>query len=87
MTDWIDQRTRVWASLAVVGGVALFLGLEISEEPLTPVEMVIELLKIIPGVLVGVGVILLFKLHFHQRDEQLQLSAISRSPLEDNAAK
>jgi DNA-binding CsgD family transcriptional regulator len=73
MTDVIDRRTRVWASLAVVGGVALFLGLEISEEPMTPVEMVIELLKIIPGVLVGVGVILLFKLHFHQRDEQLQL--------------
>ena len=73
MTDWIDRRTRVWAALAVIGGVALFFGLEISEEPMTPLEMAIELLKIIPGVLVGVGVVLLFRLHYHQREEQLQI--------------
>ena len=58
MSDWIDTRTRIWAALAVIGGVALFLGLEISEEPMTPLEMVLELLNIIPGVIVGVGVVL-----------------------------
>ena len=63
----------MWAVLAVIGGVALFLGIEISEEPMTPVEMAIELIKIIPGVLVGVGLVLLFRLHLHQREEQLQI--------------
>ena len=61
MTDWIDRRTRAWAVLAVIGGVALFLGLEISEEPMTPLEIAVELVKIIPGVLVGVGVVLLLR--------------------------
>lgn len=73
MIDWIDRRTRAWAVLAVIGGVALFLGLEISEEPMTPLEIAVELVKIIPGVLVGVGVVLLFRLSYHQREEQLQL--------------
>ena len=73
MTDWIDRRTRAWATLAVIGGIALFLGLELSEEPMTPLEIAVELLKIIPGVLVGVGVVLLFRLSYHQREEQLQL--------------
>jgi len=73
MTEWIDRRTGVWASLAVIAGVALFFGLEISEEPMTPIEMAIELVKIIPGVLVGVGVVLLFRLHLRQREEQLQI--------------
>ena len=73
MTEWIDRRTRVWASLAVIAGVALFFGLEISEEPMTPIEMAIELVKIIPGVLVGVGVVLLFRLQYRQREEQLQI--------------
>ena len=73
MDDWLDRRTRVWASLAVIGGVALFFGLEISEEPMTPFEMVLELLQIIPGVLVGVGVVVLFRLSYYQREEQRQL--------------
>jgi hypothetical protein len=40
---------------------------------MTPLEMVLELLEIIPGVLVGVGVVLLFRMHYQQREEQLQL--------------
>jgi hypothetical protein len=69
----MDSRTRAWALLAVIGGVALFFGIEASEEPMTPLEMVLELLEIIPGVLVGVGVVLLFRMHYQQREEQLQL--------------
>jgi hypothetical protein len=73
MSDWIDTRTRIWAALAVIGGVALFLGLEISEEPMTPLQMVLELLNIIPGVIVGVGVVLLFRISYRQQEEQRAL--------------
>jgi DNA-binding CsgD family transcriptional regulator len=73
MTEFIDRRTRVWAILAAVGGVALFFGLELTEEPMTPMEMALELFKIIPGVLVGVGVVLLFRIGRQQREELLAL--------------
>ena len=33
MNDWIDPRTRIWAVIAVLGGIGLFLGIEIIEEP------------------------------------------------------
>jgi len=67
----IDRRTRSWAAAAVVTGVALSFGLEVAEEPMTPVEMALELITIIPGVLAGVGVVVLFLLHRRQREEQL----------------
>jgi DNA-binding CsgD family transcriptional regulator len=73
MTDFIDRRTRISAAIAVVAGVALFFGLELQEEPMTPLEMVFELFTIVPGVLVGVGVVLLFRMSFKQREEQLTL--------------
>lgn len=73
MSDWIDTRTRIWAALAVIVGVALFLGLEASEEPMTPLQMVLEMFNIIPGVMVGVGVVLLFRMSYRQREEQLAL--------------
>lgn len=73
MTELLDRRTRFWAGLAVVAGVALFFGLEWLEEPMTPVEMVLELVQIVPGVLVGVGVVLLFRMSHQQREEHLAL--------------
>jgi DNA-binding CsgD family transcriptional regulator len=73
MSELLDWRTRLWAGVAVVAGVALFLGLELGEEPMTPLETALELLKIIPGVLVGVGVVVLFRVALRQRDEQLAL--------------
>ena len=74
MTDIIDRRTRFWAGAAVVGGVALFFSLELLDEPvMTPLQMFVELLKITPGVLVGVGVVLLFRMSVQQREEQLAL--------------
>jgi DNA-binding CsgD family transcriptional regulator len=72
--DWLDRRTSVWASLAIVGGVGLFLGLELREEPDMSVgEMALELLEIVPAVLTSVGVVLLFRLSQRQRDEQRTL--------------
>jgi len=73
MSDLIDRRTRLWAGAAVVAGVALYFGLEVQDEAMTPLEMAVELLKIIPGVLVGVGVVLLFRINYRQREEQLAL--------------
>ena len=58
--------------LAVLGGVALFFGLELLEEPgLSPLAMVLELVDIIPVVLMSVGVVLLFRISYRQREEQL----------------
>src|SRR5215510_1356334 len=74
MNDWIDRRTRVWASVAIVVGVAFFFVLEIRDEPeMSAVDMFIELVKIVPVVLVSVGVILLFRVTAKQREEQLSL--------------
>ena len=72
--DWLDRRTSVWALLAIVGGVGLFLGLELREEPdMSLGEMALELLEIVPAVLTSVGVVLLFRLSQRQRDEQRTL--------------
>jgi DNA-binding CsgD family transcriptional regulator len=74
MNDWIDRRTRIWASIAIVGGVAFFLALEIGEEPqMSALAIAVELVKILPVVLMSVGVVLLFKVSAKQREEQLTL--------------
>jgi DNA-binding CsgD family transcriptional regulator len=74
VNDMIDPRTRLWAIVAAVLGVALFLGLEWLEEPdTTPRELLFELLKITPVVITSVGVALLFRVTRQQRDEHLQV--------------
>jgi DNA-binding CsgD family transcriptional regulator len=73
MSDLLDRRTKLWAGAAVLAGIAFFLGLELQEEPMTPLEVAVELLKIVPGVLVGVGVVVLFRVSYRQREEQLVL--------------
>ena len=74
MSDWIDRRTRIWASIAIVVGVAFFLALEIGEEPqMSALDVVVEFVKILPVVLMSVGVVLLFKVTAKQREEQLTL--------------
>lgn len=73
MSEWIDVRTRIWALLATLGGVALFLGLEFREEPFTWGQALIELIEILPVVLMSVGVVLLFMMSHRQREEQLTL--------------
>ncbi len=74
MSALIDTRSRIWAVAAVIGGVALFIGLELIEEPeLTLLELLLELLSIAPVVMTSVGVVLLFRVARHQRDEHLQV--------------
>jgi DNA-binding CsgD family transcriptional regulator len=74
MNDWIDRRTRIWASIAIVCGMAFFLALEISEEPdMSALGIALEFVKTLPVVLMSVGVVLLFKVTAKQREEQLTL--------------
>lgn len=74
MSDWIAPRSRIWAVVAVIGGIGLFLGLELVEEPdLTPVDLLLELLEIVPVVLTSVGVVLLFRVTERQRDEHMKV--------------
>ncbi|MGH8508190.1 MAG: response regulator transcription factor [Gammaproteobacteria bacterium] len=74
MRDLIDSRTRIWALAAVIGGIGLLLGIELIEEPdATPLDLLLELLDITPIVLTSVGVVLLFRVQQHQRDEHLQV--------------
>ncbi|MEZ0470779.1 helix-turn-helix transcriptional regulator [Luteimonas salinilitoris] len=74
MSEFIDTRTRVWAIVAIIVGVALLLGLELIEEPdTTPLELLLELVDILPIVLASVGVVLLFRVTRRQRDDHLQV--------------
>jgi DNA-binding CsgD family transcriptional regulator len=71
MNEWIDRRSRIWALVAVVGGVALLLGKELYEDPHQSAwELALELLDILPVVLVSVGLVLLFRLTHRQHEEQ-----------------
>lgn len=74
MNEAIDSRTRAWAIAAVIGGIGLMLGLELIEEPdLTPLQLVLEVVDILPVVLTSVGVVLLFRVTQHQREEHLKV--------------
>lgn len=74
MSDWLDRRTRIWASIAIVVGVSVFMALEIAEEPqMSALAMAVEPIKILPVVLMSVGVVLLFRVATRQREEQLTL--------------
>ena len=72
MNDLLDRRTQLWALLAVVGGIAMFFALDIREEPpKSALDMVLELVDVVPIVLMSVGVVLLFIIARRQREEQL----------------
>lgn len=74
MNEWIDRRSRTWALLAVIGGIGLFLGLELIEEPDSSLlDLLLELIEIVPFVLTAVGVVLLFQTTSRQRDDQSKL--------------
>ncbi len=74
MIELIDTRTRLWAVVAVIAGIALFVGVEMIDEPdLTPAQLLLELLSIAPIVMTSVGVALLFRLALRQRDETLHV--------------
>ena len=74
MVEMIDTRTRFWATLAILAGVLMLLGLEYVEEPdISPGELLLELVDIIPIVLTSVGVAVLFRVTSRQRDEHVKV--------------
>jgi DNA-binding CsgD family transcriptional regulator len=74
MTELIDPRARAWAIAAVIGGVALLLLLERIEEPdLTGLDMLMEVVGLVPMVMTSVGVALLFRITSRQRDEHVKV--------------
>lgn len=74
MNELIDSRTRFWAIVAVVLGIAMFLGIEMIEEPdTTALELLFELVDIVPIVVTSVGVALLFRVTQRQRDEHVKV--------------
>jgi DNA-binding CsgD family transcriptional regulator len=74
MNDFMDTRTRLWAIVAVVLGIAMFLGIEMIEEPdTTALDLLFELVDIVPIVVTSVGVALLFRVTQRQRDEHVKL--------------
>ena len=74
MSDLIEPRTRAWAIVAVIGGVALLLLLEWIEEPEhTALDMLLEVVDLLPVVMTSVGVALLFRITSRQRDEHVKV--------------
>ncbi len=74
MSDWVDRTARLWAIVAIVAGVAVFLVLELREEPgLSAWDLAIEALEVLPLVFSCVGVVLLFRIAARQREDQLVL--------------
>ena len=60
MSKWIEPRSRLWAGVAVIGGIGLLLGLELIEEPdASALDLLFELVEIAPIVLTSVGVTLI----------------------------
>jgi DNA-binding CsgD family transcriptional regulator len=74
MRELIEPRTRIWALVAVIGGIGLLLGLELIDEPdATAVDLMLELIDITPIVLTSVGVVLLFRVTQQQREEHVKV--------------
>src|SRR5262245_1295238 len=74
MDEWVDRRSRIWASVAIVAGAAFFFSLEVCEEPqMSALDMALELFSIVPVVMMSVGVVLLFRITSRQREEQRTL--------------
>jgi DNA-binding CsgD family transcriptional regulator len=74
MSEWVDLRSRAWAVVAVIGGIGLFLGLELIDDPdASALDLVLELLEIVPIVLTSVGLVLLFRVTRRQREDQVKL--------------
>jgi DNA-binding CsgD family transcriptional regulator len=74
MFDTIDTRSRLFAIVAVLAGIALLLTLEWIEEPdLTFGDMLFEVVDLLPTVLTSVGVVLLFQVTARQREEHVKV--------------
>ena len=74
MNKWFERRSKIWAALALAGGIALFLGIEYYKEPdRSALELLGELLEILPIVLASVGVVLLFQISRRQHEQHFTL--------------
>lgn len=74
MSEFIDTRTRVWAAVAVIVGIGLYIALDLIEDPdSTVLDIMLNLVEITPLVLTTVGIVILFQVARHQRDEHLQV--------------
>ncbi|MGI9332231.1 MAG: helix-turn-helix transcriptional regulator [Gammaproteobacteria bacterium] len=74
MRDVIDLRARIWAAIAVATGLALYIALDLIEDPdSTPLDIVLNLVEVTPLVLTTVGLVLLFLITRRQRDEHVQV--------------
>ena len=67
-----DRRAVVWGAVAIALGLSFSIGLELFEDPGLPaLAILLELLSLLPVVLLSVGVMLLFRITTHQREEHL----------------
>jgi DNA-binding CsgD family transcriptional regulator len=74
MSGFMDRPTAFRALAAVLAGVALFIGLELREEPqMSALDLALQLVETVPLVITSVGVVFLFLAVRRQRDEQLTL--------------
>jgi hypothetical protein len=52
MREWISPSSRAWALAAVIGGIALLLGVEVIDQPdATALDLLLELINITPIVM------------------------------------
>lgn len=74
MNGLFDRKSQILAALAIFGGVGLFLGLELYEEPeMSWVDLMLEVVEILPVVVASVAVVLLFQFSRRQHESQLTL--------------
>jgi len=72
--ELMDRRTRTWAIVAVLAGIALMLAVEVWEDPdKTFFGLLRELVAVVPVVLTSAGVVVLFLISRHQREETVSL--------------
>jgi DNA-binding CsgD family transcriptional regulator len=74
MREFIDTRTKIWAALDVIVGIALYIVLDLIENPdSTFLDVLFHLLEMTPLVMTTVGIVVLFQFTRHQQDEHLQV--------------
>lgn len=74
MNELIDSRTRAWGAGAVAVGIALYVALDLIEDPdSSALDIVLNLLEVTPLVFTTVGIVILFLVTRRQRDDHLQV--------------
>jgi DNA-binding CsgD family transcriptional regulator len=69
-----DRQVKIWATLAIVAGIALLLGVKLTEEPdASARDLLFELIENLPAVLTSVGLAMLFQITRRQHEDQMTL--------------